>query len=74
MQVAVPPKIASGWPFEVTRVVPTVNCAVTHGPPELGGKGQPAIDHCDVSATVGCPPALTFGFGVIGVARPPCAH
>lgn len=34
----------NGWPFEVTRVVPTNHCAVTQGPFAAGGggKAQPA--------------------------------
>jgi hypothetical protein len=44
---------ASGWPCEVTRVVPARNCAVTHGGKGGGTSGQPATAHCAVSKTVG---------------------
>jgi hypothetical protein len=37
--------MTSGCPFEVTRVVPTVHSAVTHGPPAFVGSGHPAMLH-----------------------------
>jgi hypothetical protein len=63
--------MTSGCPPDVTRVVPTVHCAVTHGPPAFDGSGQPAIVHGDDSVAVGCPPTSTREFGAVGVARPP---
>jgi hypothetical protein len=45
----------SGWPFEVTRVDPTVHCAVTHGPLAAGGGGRahPATTYGAAIVTVG---------------------
>jgi hypothetical protein len=45
----------SGWPFDVTRVVPLSHWAVTHGPFAAGGGGsvQPATTYGDVINTVG---------------------
>lgn len=46
VQVASPPTMTIGWPFEVTRVVPVSHWAVTHdGMPDGGMPGQSAIVH-----------------------------
>jgi hypothetical protein len=58
--VAVPVEIVSGWPFEVTRVVPVVHWAVVHGPPACGGLGQPAMVHGEAIVAVGFPPTVTL--------------
>jgi len=71
VHVAEPVEITSGCPFDVTRVVPTVHCAVTHGPPEFGGSGQPATTHGVAIVAVGWFATSTRVFGVAGVARPP---
>jgi hypothetical protein len=62
----------SGWPSDVTRTEPVVNCAETHGPfPAVGGGNvQPATTYGAVSVTVGWPMTTTRGFGVVGCACP----
>jgi hypothetical protein len=61
---------SSGWPFEVTRVEPVTNWAVTQGPFAAGGGGneQPAMTYGLVIATVGWPLTSTRGFGTVGCA------
>ena len=73
VQTAWPPMITSGWPSEVTLVVPVTHWAVTHGG-SGGVSGQPAIVHGPVSSTVGAPLTVTSGLGTAGIAWPPCAH
>jgi hypothetical protein len=67
---------SSGWPFDRTRVVPLSHCPVTQGPLAVGGGGnaQPAMLYTLLISTLGAPPRVTRGFGVIGVAEPPCEH
>jgi hypothetical protein len=69
-QIAWLENTSSGWPSDVTRVDPTTNCAVTHGPLAAGGGGNPhpAIAHGAVSVTVGWPLTSTRGFGTVGCA------
>lgn len=66
----------SGCPFEVTRVVPLVHCAVAHGPLAVGGGGraQPATTYGAVINTVGWPLTNTRGLGAVGCAWPACEH
>ena len=44
-QTAVPLCTTTGTPPASTRVAPTTHCAVTHGPPDTGGNGQPATTY-----------------------------
>jgi hypothetical protein len=62
----------SGWPFDMTRVVPVSHCAETQGPlPAVGGgKVQPATTNGAVVRTVGWPLTLTRGFGAVACAWP----
>src|SRR5690348_17587458 len=69
-QVAVPPWSTSGCPRVVTRTVPVVQVAAVHGPPALGGSGQPATVHGGGRATAFCPDRLTRGAGALGWAWP----
>jgi hypothetical protein len=73
-QVATPVNNSSGWPLEVTRVAPTVHCAVTQGPGEGGTNGQPATVQGPDNVTEGAPDSSRFGFGTVGIAWPPCEH
>ena len=69
VQVAVPVMITTGCPPAVTRVAPTVHCAVTHGPLPLGGvNAQPAIEYGALVVVIGWPPTDTRAFGAVGVA------
>jgi hypothetical protein len=67
---------SSGIPLLLTRIDPTINWAVTHGPlPAIGGgKAQPATTQGATCSTVGCPITVTRGFGAVGCALPPCEH
>jgi hypothetical protein len=67
-QIAWLENTSNGWPKEVTRVEPTVNCAVTHGPLPAGGGGKahPATTQGALSVTVGCPLTSTRGLGTVG--------
>src|SRR5208283_3705956 len=71
-QIAWPVSSSSGRPLEVTRVAPTVHCAVTHGPGAGGTNGQPATVQGADNVTEGTPESSTFGFGTVGSAWPPC--
>lgn len=73
-QTATPLKMASGVPFEVTRVVPTVHIPVTQGPGAGGTSGHPATAHGPAIVAVGWPLTMTLGFGTVGMAWPPCEH
>ena len=66
----------SGCPFDRTRVVPLVHCAVTHGPFAVGGGGsaQPATTDGAVISTVAWPLTSTRGLGAVGCACPACEH
>jgi hypothetical protein len=66
----------SGWPLDMTRVVPINHCAVTHGPFAVGGGGKvhPATTYGAVVNTVGWPLTVTRGFGAVGCACPACKH
>jgi hypothetical protein len=68
MQVAWLLWISSGCPFESTRVVPVVHCAVTHGPLPFGGGGKvhPEIVNGAVCATVAMPPTVTRWLVTVG--------
>lgn len=60
----------SGCPFDITRVVPVVHCAVTQGPLATvgGGSVQPATIYGAESVTVGMPETTTRALGTVGVA------
>src|SRR5271170_241031 len=75
-QIAWLESTTSGWPLEVTRTVPTIHCAVTHGPLAAGGGGNahPATTYGGGIVTVGCPITVTLGLGTVGCAWPPCEH
>jgi len=75
VQVAVPVKIANGWPSDVTRAAPTTHWAVTHGPLPVGGvKAQPATVYGAEIVAIGIPDTVTRALGTVGRACPPCAQ
>src|SRR4051794_4472139 len=71
--MAMPLIRTSGWPLEVTRVVPRIHCAVTQGGMEAAGMpGQPAtVQGAEITAE-GMPLSVTRGLGAVGIAWPPC--
>ena len=73
--MACPLWTTNGWPLDVTRVVPTIHCAVTHGGMKEGGiPGHPATVHGSESRDEGMPFSVTEGFGTRGMACPPWTH
>jgi hypothetical protein len=63
---------SKGWPLDVTRVVPVIHWAVTHGPFAAGGGGsaQPVITQGADCVTVGWLLTLTRGLGAVARAGP----
>ena len=58
----------------VTRTVPVVHCAVTHGGTAVGIPGQPATVHGAEIVAAAIPKSVTLGLGTDGIACPPCRH
>src|SRR5579875_4098894 len=73
-ELPTPVEITSGWPLEVTRVVPVTQTAAIHGGRGGGTRGHPATTHCAFRSTVGVPLSVTRGFGVVAIACPPWLH
>lgn len=70
--MATPLMTTSGWPREVTRVVPVIHCAVTQGGMKAGGTpGQPATVHGAEMTREGMLLSVTRGLGAVGMACPP---
>ena len=67
--MATPVMTTSGWPLEVTRVVPVIHCAVTQGGMKAGGTpGQPATVHGAEMTAEGMLLSVTRGLGAVGMA------
>jgi hypothetical protein len=52
-------------PVDVTRVLPTTHCAVTHGGTDGGMPAHPATTHGLGSWHVGMPLTVTRGLGTV---------
>jgi hypothetical protein len=74
MHIAVLLNTSKGCPNEVTRVLPVVHCAITHGGKVDGMPGQPITLHGSGSRQLGMPLSITLGLGTVGMAWPPCVH
>src|SRR5262249_18266785 len=64
----VPVWTTTGTPPANTRVVPTMNWAVTHGGSVVPVSAQPATTHGELRVMTGWLPRRTRGLGVVGVA------
>jgi len=71
---ATPVCTTSGCPFEVTRIVPTTHCAVTHGGTGGSIPGHPATTHGTAIVAVAIPDTITRALGAVAIACPPCKH
>src|SRR5262249_60616014 len=71
---ATPLCTSTGTPPASTRAAPMTHWAVTQGPPEAGGNGQPATAYGDDRVVIGWPDTSTRGKGARGVACPACAQ
>ncbi len=74
-QTEAPPRMARGWPSDVTLTEPVSQRAETHGPLPMGGaKSHPATLYDSAMVAMGWPETVTRGLGATGWANPPCRH
>ena len=68
-QIETPVMIATGCPFENTRVAPTTHWPVTHGPlPAAARTAHPATAYGAAIVAIGMPETNTDVLGTVGIA------